>query len=242
MERGKQPTHHMKSSVFDEAYKGDVSKLFDKAYKVNMAHKGTADMADMMYYTATLRFDYSLTDIDADELVDEEEEATDEEPPEEHDDQDQAKLFKDMTKVPAPTQKTMREGEIAPLDALYPMMRVLSNHEKQKTRHRMSAMHECTHKEDVKKIAPLDALHPTMRVSSDDEKKQTLNRLSAMHKSTYQEDVKNETYRENRSCAKTVEGEIAPLDALYPTMRVSSDDEKQQTHHRMSAMHELTYK
>jgi hypothetical protein len=32
-----------------------------------------------------------------------------------------------------------------------------------------------------------------------------------------------------------------PLDALYPTMRVSSDDGKQQTHHRMSAMYENTY-
>ena len=37
------------------------------------------------------------------------------------------------------------------------------------------------------------------------------------------------------------EGEIAPLDALYPTMRVSSDGEKQQTHNRMTAMHEITY-
>ena len=38
-----------------------------------------------------------------------------------------------------------------------------------------------------------------------------------------------------------MKGEIAPLDALYPTMRVPSDDEKQQTHHWMSAMHESTY-
>jgi hypothetical protein len=57
-----------------------------------------------------------------------------------------------------------------------------------------------------------------MRVSSNDEKQQTLHRLSAMHESTYQEAVKNETYRENRSRAKNVEGEIAPLDALYPTI------------------------
>jgi hypothetical protein len=35
------------------------------------------------------------------------------------------------------------------------------------------------------------------------------------------------------------EREIAPLDALYPT-RVSSNDEKQQTLHRMSAMPEST--
>jgi hypothetical protein len=95
---------------------------------------------------------------------------------------------------------------------------------------------------EKREIAPLDALYPTMRVSSTDERKQTIHRLSAMHKSTYQEEVKNKTYRENRSCAKNVEGEIAPLDALYPTIRGSSDDEKQQTHHRMSAMHESTYK
>ena len=29
---------------------------------------------------------------------------------------------------------------------------------------------------------------------------------------------KNKTYRKNRSCVKNVEGEIAPLDALYPTI------------------------
>jgi hypothetical protein len=87
-------------------------------------------------------------------------------------------------------------------------------------------------------IAQLDALYPIMRVFSDLEKQQTLHRLYAMHESTYQEDVKNKTHRENRSCTKNVEGEIAPLDALYPTMRVSSDDERQQTHHRMSAIPE----
>jgi hypothetical protein len=65
-----------------------------------------ADMTDMMYSTATLRSDYPLTDIDADELVHE-----DEKPPEDHDDQPQTKLFGDMTKAPAPTQKSMREEE-----------------------------------------------------------------------------------------------------------------------------------
>jgi hypothetical protein len=34
------------------------------------------------------------------------------------------------------------------------------------------------------------------------------------------------------------EKKIAPLDALFPKIRVSSDDEKQQTHHRMPAMDE----
>ena len=38
-----------------------------------------------------------------------------------------------------------------------------------------------------------------------------------------------------------MEGEIGALDALYPTIRVSSDDEEQQTHHRMPAMHKITY-
>jgi hypothetical protein len=90
-------------------------------------------------------------------------------------------------------------------------------------------------------IAQLDASYPTMRVSTNDEKQQPPHRTSAMHESTYQEDVKNKTYRENRSCAKNVEGEIAPLDALFPTTQVSSADEKWQTHHRMPAMDESTY-
>jgi hypothetical protein len=68
----------------------------------------------------------------------------------------------------------------------------------------MSAMHESTYKEDVKKIAPLDASYPMMRVFTDSKKQQTHNRMSAMHKSTYQEDVKHENYQENRNCAKNV--------------------------------------
>ena len=118
------------------------------------------------------------------------------------------------------------EGEIAPLDALYPTMRVLSDCEKQKTTHRLSAIHESTYKEDVKRIAPLDALYPTMRVLSDCEKQKTTHRMSAMHESTYKEDVKK----------------IAPLDASYPMMRVNSDSKNQQTHNRMSAMNESTHR
>ena len=37
------------------------------------------------------------------------------------------------------------------------------------------------------------------------------------------------------------EGEIAPRDTLYPTMRVLSDSEKQPANHMMSATHESTY-
>jgi uncharacterized protein (DUF4213/DUF364 family) len=133
--------------------------LFDKAYKENVANMSATDMAVLMYYTATLRSGYSLKY--------EEEEVTDEEPHEEHDDQDRDILSKDMTEVQAPIQKAM---EIAPLDALYPMKRVLSDGEKPQTHHMMSVMHENAHKEDVKKIAPLDALYPTMRVLSDGKK------------------------------------------------------------------------
>jgi hypothetical protein len=32
-EREMQPTNHKESSVFDEAYQGDVSKLYDETYK-----------------------------------------------------------------------------------------------------------------------------------------------------------------------------------------------------------------
>ena len=38
------------------------------------------------------------------------------------------------------------------------------------------------------------------------------------------------------------EGEIAPLDGSYPTMRVLSDSKKQQTHNRMSFKHESTHR
>jgi len=37
-----------------------------------------------------------------------------------------------------------------------------------------------------------------------------------------------------------VEGDIAPRDALYPTVRVLSSSKKQPTHHRMSTMHART--
>merc|ERR1712071_662521 len=72
----------------------------------NPADKAAADMALMMYNTATLRSGYSLKDtvnfaqqiesmmrqtlgVDADEQVDEEEEITDEEPPEEDEDDEE---------------------------------------------------------------------------------------------------------------------------------------------------------
>merc|ERR1719187_378648 len=72
----------------------------------NPADKTAADMAVMMYNTATLRSGYSLKDtvnfaqqieammrqtlgVDADELVEEEEEITDEEPPEEDEDDEE---------------------------------------------------------------------------------------------------------------------------------------------------------
>ena len=71
--------------------------------------------------------------------------------------------------------------------------------------------------------------------------KMTLNRLSDMHESTYQEEVKNKTYRGKRSCAKTMKGELAQLDALYPMKQVLSDSKKQMTHNR-SAMNENTHR
>jgi hypothetical protein len=186
-EREIPPTHHKESSVYDEAYKGDLSKLIDKAYKENMLK------LVMRYNTATQRPGCSLKDtvnlaqqidammkhplgVDADGMIDEKEEVPEEEPTEGHDDQDQDKLLKDVTEVPAPSQKAMEERNL------------VKDH---KTR-------------EEGEIAPLDALYPTMRVSSDGEKQQTHQRMSAMHKSTYQEDVKTETYQEDRSCAKNV--------------------------------------
>ena len=57
-----------------------------------------------------------------------EKEVPDEEPHEEHDNQSRNRLFEDMTEVAAPIQKAM---EIAPLDALYPMIRVSPDSKKQ---------------------------------------------------------------------------------------------------------------
>jgi hypothetical protein len=72
---------------------------------------------------------------DANEMIDDEKEVPDEEPPEEHADREEDRLLKNMTEVTAPRQRAMednnlvedhrtrKEGEIAPLDALYPTMR-----------------------------------------------------------------------------------------------------------------------
>ena len=43
--------------------------VLDENYKDTVADMSAADMSDMMCSTATLRSDYSLTDIDANELV-----------------------------------------------------------------------------------------------------------------------------------------------------------------------------
>jgi hypothetical protein len=81
-----------------------------------------------------------------------------------------------------------------------------------------------------------------------------------MPDSTYQEAGKNETHREDGNNAKNMEGEtthetstmheitykkavqkIAPLDALFPTMRINPDSVNQQTHNRKSDVYETAY-
>jgi hypothetical protein len=95
----------------------------------------------------------------------------------------------------------------------------------------------------------------------DMERQQTLHRLSAMPESTYQEAGKTETYGEDGNNTKNMEGEtthemstthkitykkavqkIAPLDALFPTMRINPDSMNQQTHNRQSDVYEIAYK
>jgi hypothetical protein len=56
-----------------------------------------------------------------------------------------------VAEVPAPSHKTKEEREIALLNTSYPTMRVSSDGEKRQTHHRMSAIHESTYQEDVKK-------------------------------------------------------------------------------------------
>ena len=111
--------------MFDEAH-----KLYSETDNDNVSSKRATEMTIMMHNTDTLKSAYSLratVNVDDDE---------NEAPPEEHDDHDQAKLFDNMEED---VKKT------APLDALFPTMRVPSTDEKQQT-HRM---HESTHQEDV---------------------------------------------------------------------------------------------
>jgi hypothetical protein len=89
-------------------------------------------------------------EIDGDEILDDDKEVPDEEPPKEHDKQYLDRLFEDMSGITSvKDHRTREEGEIAPLDALYPTMQVSSDGEMQQTHHRMTAMHESTNKEDV---------------------------------------------------------------------------------------------
>jgi hypothetical protein len=84
--------------------------------------------------------------VEVNKMIDEEEEVQDEEPQEDHDYQDRDIPFNDVTE----DHVNRKEGEMAPLDALYPTMRVSSNDEKQQTLHRISAMQESTHQKAVK--------------------------------------------------------------------------------------------
>ena len=78
--------------VFDEAHKGDVSKLYSETDDDNVSSKRATEMTIMMHNTDTLKSAYLLR---ATVNTDDEKE----EPPGNHDDQDQAKLLKDMTKT-----------------------------------------------------------------------------------------------------------------------------------------------
>jgi hypothetical protein len=176
IERERQTTHHKESIMFNKAYQGDATKMIDEA------PKGNKFKLVMRYHTATKRSGCSLDDtvncarqfenmmnqtlgVDADDLIDDDKGVLDEVSPEEHDEHYRDRLFKDMTEVAIPIQKAM---EIAPLDALYPTIRVSSDSKKLQTHNRVSAMHESTYQEDVmnesyREIAPLDAWYPMIR-------------------------------------------------------------------------------
>ena len=119
--------------IIDEAHKGDMSKLYSEADNDNVSSKSTTEVTVMMHNTATLKSAHLLK---ATVNIDDESE----EPPEEHDDHDQAKLFEDMKED---------VKKIAPLDALFPKIRVSSDDEYQHTHHRMPAMDESPYQEDV---------------------------------------------------------------------------------------------
>jgi hypothetical protein len=128
--------------MFDEAHKGDVSKLYSETDNDTVSCKSATETTVMMHNTATLKSAYSLkATVDTDD--------EDEVPPEEHDDHDQAKLFDNMEED---VKKT------ATLDALFPTMQVPSTDEKQWTHH----MHETYHYQEDRSRAKnmmLMALH-----------------------------------------------------------------------------------
>jgi hypothetical protein len=99
--------------MFDETHKGDVSKLYTKDDNDNVSSKSATEVTVMIYNTATLKSAHLLKATDN---IDDEKE----EPQEEHDDHDQAKMFGNMKED---------EKKIAPLDALFPKIRVSSNDE-----------------------------------------------------------------------------------------------------------------
>jgi hypothetical protein len=90
--------------MFDEAH-----KLYSKTVNDNVSSKSATEMTGMMHNTATLKSAYSLN-----ATVNTEDEV--EAPPDQHDDHDQAEMLEDM-----------KEKKIAPLDALFPKIRVPSD-------------------------------------------------------------------------------------------------------------------
>ena len=127
--------------------------------------------------------------IYADEMKHEEEEVPNEEPPDHN--------------------ANKEEGEMAPLDALYPKIRVPTTEEKKQTLHRLLSKTLNTIKEAVQnkaymgdrnnvqsgegEIARMDALYPIMRILSDCKKQKIRSRRSAIHVNTYKEEVMTET-------------------------------------------------
>ena len=72
--------------------------------------------------------------------------------------------------------------------------------------------------------------------------KKKIDELVARDKYTNKEAVQNEAYMGNRNNAKSVEGEKAQMDTLYPIMRILPDCKKQKIRSRRSAIHKNTYK
>jgi uncharacterized protein YqeY len=99
---GDEKNHGVEASLIKKAVEG--ASMFDEADNDNMSSKSATEVTVMKYNTATLKSAYTLKVI-----VNIENEV----PPEEHDDHDQAEMFEDMK-----VEKT------APLDALFPKIRV----------------------------------------------------------------------------------------------------------------------
>jgi hypothetical protein len=156
--------HGVEAIMFDEAYKGDGSKLDNEADNDNVSSKSTTEVTVMMYNTTTLKPAHSLK-------ATVEVEDNNEEPPEEHDAKTTNTTMADIIEnnIDVKTdKKTLVEKTVETTQNAKSKLASNTWAIKIKIPDKFEDM-----KEDMKKIAPLDALFPKIPVSSDVEDQRT---------------------------------------------------------------------